>query len=776
MRSIGLIVASVILAGLAVPAAAPAPPPANARNDAWEVIGPGGGGSMYHPTISPLDPNVVFVNCDMTGSYLTRDGGKSWRMINLRGVTEFFVFDPSSASTFYIYNMGLWRSTDAGATWALVHPNPKTVTGLAMLDDHAEGEFRTTGEAEAITALAVDPNNPQALYAVFTAPDGPSLRRSPDGGRTWTRLVAGVPAGSKNVVIDNVKSSLPAGAEHIYIDPDSPAAQRTIYVVGRDRVAVFERGALRPGAAAPEPFLDASAGFPGQGAKAVIYGVSDHAVYVSRDGGATWERRAPGGHLRAVAASLFHPGVAYVSFSGKAQMMSESLGVAKTEDFGATWRDVWSESVKKSPAVDDGWLSVRFGPDWGENPFALGVAPTNPEISYGTDSGRTLRSLDGGATWTAAYTRRVSGGAWTTTGLDVTTNYGVHFDPFNPQHMFIDYTDIGLFASDDGGASWYSATEKGVPRRWVNTTYWLVFDPAVRGRLWAAMTGTHDLPRAKMWRRSSPSNYQGGVVRSDDGGRTWAAQTGGLPPTAATHILLDARSSPQARVLYVAGFGRGVYRSRDGGQNWEPRNNGLPAHEPMAWRLAQDRNGVLYVVLARRSEDGSIGNDRDGALYRSKNSGDSWEKVALPAGVNGPNGLAIDPQDPNRLYLAAWRRRTEDPQAGGGIYLSTDAGATWKQVLARDQHVYDVTIDPRDKATLYACGFESSAWRSTDRGLSWQRIRGYNFKWGHRVIPDPRDASKIYITTFGGSVWHGPAAGDPKAAEDIVTPVAAYSK
>jgi len=57
---------------------------------------------------------------------------------------------------------------------------------------------------------------------------------------------------------------------------------------------------------------------------------------------------------------------------------------------------------------------------------------------------------------------------------------------------------------------------------------------------------------------------------------------------------------------------------------------------------------------------------------------------------------------------------------------------------------------------------------STDRGETWTRIRGYNFKWGQRVIADPKDASKIYVTTFGGSVWHGPAAGDATAAEDVV--------
>jgi hypothetical protein len=51
--------------------------------------------------------------------------------------------------------------------------------------------------------------------------------------------------------------------------------------------------------------------------------------------------------------------------------------------------------------------------------------------------------------------------------------------------------------------------------------------------------------------------------------------------------------------------------------------------------------------------------------------------------------------------------------------------------------------------------------------------QGYNFRWRYRVFLDPNDAGKIYIAIFGGSVWHGPAAGDPKALEDIVAPVPA---
>jgi photosystem II stability/assembly factor-like uncharacterized protein len=288
------------------------------------------------------------------------------------------------------------------------------------------------------------------------------------------------------------------------------------------------------------------------------------------------------------------------------------------------------------------------------------------------------------------------------------------------------------------------------------------------------MSGVHDLPRPKMWRRSGVGKYNGGVVLSDDGGRTWRTSDN-LPPTAATHILLDPKSPVESRTLYLAGFGRGVFKSTDGGKTWALKNNGIDGAEPFVWRFSRDANGTLYAIIARRSDDGSIGNPQDGALYRSTDGAEHWTKVSLPEGVNGPSGLAIDPRDPKRLYLAAWGRATRPADTNGGVFLSTDGGSTWKPVLEKDQHVYDVTIDPRNPAVLYACGFSSSAWRSQDRGQTWRRIRGYNFKWGHRVIPDPNDASKIYVMTFGGSVWHGPALGDPKAVEDIVTPQAGYT-
>ena len=190
-----------------------------------------------------------------------------------------------------------------------------------------------------------------------------------------------------------------------------------------------------------------------------------------------------------------------------------------------------------------------------------------------------------------------------------------------------------------------------------------------------------------------------------DGGKTWTKSNTGMDETGATHILLDPTSPPDARVLYVAGFGDGVYKSSDGGQTWALKNNGITQKEPFAWRLARAANGTLYVLIARRSEDGSIGNAGDGALYNSTDGAEHWQPVALPAGTQRSQWPGDrSRQSQNRLYLTTWARAAGQHGDGGGIFLSQDAGKTWKQVLDKDRHIYDITIDPADPERSLCCG------------------------------------------------------------------------
>lgn len=730
----------------------------------WQIIGPGGGGALFHPTISSADPDRVMVASDMTGAYISAHGGHAWSMFNLRGEVRFLAFDPHNPDVIYAKSIGLWRSADFGRTWALIYPDPRKITGIAITDDDGSERILTSGDAGTVVALAIDPDNSDLLYAIVGHGKFQELSTSTDSGKSWKAI-----------------SELPIKAHMIYVDPGSPKADRRLYFIAKNSVLRHEHGhwQQQPSPPGVDQFADSALAFPqGKGGPA-IYAASGNNISVSDDGGMSW-RTSPlpgsGARIRAIATSLHHPETAYASFADLSAGLSGGTysGVAKTSDSGHSWQIVWKDTSKLSDNVNDAWVSKYLGAGYAENPLNLAVAPSDPNVVYSTDFGRIMRSTDGGKSWQALYSTGQPDGSFTGRGLEATSCYGIHFDPFDKNRVFISYTDIGLFRSDNDGASWERSV-RGAPRAWLNTTYWVVFDPVVRGRMWAVMSNTHDLPRAKMWAHRNPSSYKGGVVVSDNGGEDWRQSGEGMPQTAATHIVLDPSSPPDTRVLYVAAFGRGVYKSVDGGKNWALKNNGILQTDPLAWRLARDSAGVLYLVVVRRSEDGSIGNEKDGALYRSRDGAEHWTRLPLPAGVNGPNGLAIDSRNPARLYLAAWGRNTNPRAQGGGVYLSNDAGTSWKNVLSQDQHIYDVTIEPGDPKIVYAAGFESSAWRSSDAGLHWTRIRGFNFKWGHRVTPDPLDPNKIYITTFGSSVWHGPAQGS-NTPDAILTPPVAYGR
>jgi photosystem II stability/assembly factor-like uncharacterized protein len=762
----------------------------------WKTVGYGGGGAMFYPEVSPYNPDFVFVACDMTGSYVTYNGGESWRMFNLHSPVDFFVFDPNDENTVYANSIGLFKSTDKGKTWDLFYPSPDDVTGLVSKGDHAQERLITKDQTlRKVTAFAIDPHDSKKMYAAVSIDKKPILFASENGGKSWSK-----------------KQDLQSPAKNIFIHP----SDKTVYITHSKGVTVFKNNKFTfnkapaevnqlthfAGGCYPEPAT--SSGREGSAQKSnnkfIVYAIAGKSyfdpkgtasgIYYSEDGGATWQNREKGlttynksaqsPEWRTIATSFNNPSVLYVSYRNiKPDTGLSFIGVAKSTDFGKTWTLSWKDSIKKSGNVpstnfEKEWINVRFGPTWGENPFSIGVSPTDPNVLYATDFGRTVKTSNGGNTWQQVYTNEKENG-WTSRGLEVTTGYEIINDPFDKNHLFMCNTDIGLMASEDGGKSWKSITHNnGVQKKWQNSTYWLAFDPEVKGKVWAAMTDVHDLPRPKMFRKQGVKNYRGGIMLSEDGGKSWKEMSAGINEGAMTHILMDPQSDKNARTLYACAFGKGVYKSIDGGKSWQLKNKGIEGNEPFAWRITRrEKDGVLFLIVNRRSEDGSIGNPEDGALYRSDDNAESWKKISLPKETNGPMSIVAND---NRLLLSAWGRATSGkftPDIGGGIFMSDDDGKSWTNVLHRDQHIHDITYD-KNTGIYYACGFNGSAYRSEDKGVTWKRIKGYNFKWGKRVDFDPVDSEKIYIITFGGGLWHGPAIGDPASTEDIITPVLKY--
>src|SRR5215471_1133248 len=250
----------------------------------WKVLGPGGGGAQFFPSISPHESSHVLVACDMTGSYLTENGGASWRMFNLGGTTRFFEWDPNDAKIAYAGNIGLFRSGDGGKTWRLLYPAESQVSSYEMGDDHADTSIQIGGKpAERVAALAIQPGDSRKLYAAM----GRSLRLSDDGGVSWS-----------------TERQFETPVRRVW------AARDALYAAVEKSIWVRENGMWRAGADLPAAWTDITAGLP------VIYAVSAEGGAVSEDGGATWRRfelPGAGARLQAIAASRKHPDVAYAS-------------------------------------------------------------------------------------------------------------------------------------------------------------------------------------------------------------------------------------------------------------------------------------------------------------------------------------------------------------------------------------------------------------------------------------------------------------------------------
>ena len=99
--------------------------PANlpAQSAPWQPIGISGGGAMFTPAISPADPNLMMLNCDMSAAYISEDGGRNWRMIGhaqLHSDTACRpAFHPADPNIIYASSGGRLKiSRDRGKTFA----------------------------------------------------------------------------------------------------------------------------------------------------------------------------------------------------------------------------------------------------------------------------------------------------------------------------------------------------------------------------------------------------------------------------------------------------------------------------------------------------------------------------------------------------------------------------------------------------------------------------------------------------------------------------------
>ena len=229
----------------------------------------------------------------------------------------------------------------------------------------------------------------------------------------------------------------------------------------------------------------------------------------------------------------------------------------------------------------------------------------------------------------------------------------------------------------------------------------------------------------------SGGHFTNSIIKSVDGGRTWAPSGVGLTTGLIDQILVDPMNPDRLYARAQAGDGS-VFVSTNGGVRWEPLVVTLPVY-----CLAVGRGATQSVLYAGTARNG---------ILKSADAGASWNA----SGLDGFAFFAIfvDPNDSNRAYASPGR-------FGGDSFRTVDGGATWQRLLS----VSLLAMDPSHPHTLYANG-DGTIRKSTDSGDTWSPTGPLTVD-PIFMAADPADGNRLYLSTLesfwrssdGGMTW-----------------------
>jgi len=718
----------------------------------WRFIGPTGNRITSVAGV-PGDPNVYYVGSASGGIFKTIDGGIHWQPVfddqpvMSIGALAIAPSDPNVVwagtgepfiRSHISVGQGIYKSTDAGRTWA-----------LAGLDK--------TGR---IARITIDPSNPETVLAcalghAYGPQQERGVFRTADGGRTWQRTL---------FVDENT------GCSDLAMDSKNPR----IVFAGMWQIEIHTWGR--------------DSGGPGSG------------LFMSRDGGVTWKRLGPvlsdtrrggveGNGLPsrevgkvAVAIARSNPNRVYAMFetgdgvpwNGKETDRGQ---IWRSENGGDTWRMVSVDRnamgrahyySRMAIATDDEdetyYLTAAFSKsvDGGATLVAQAGAASPGGDNHDMwidpgDSDRMAVANDGGVSISVTHGR-----SWHQIQLPIAQMYHVTTDTEIPYNVYGNEQDDPSYRGPSNSRTGQTIARSLWHAVGGGESGWATPDPIDSNIVWSSASGS--------------GTVGGIVVRYDERRRqarnveVWPDQANGVPADLKYRFnwTMPLTISPHDHNKVYVGS-QHVHQTTDGGQSWQVISPDLTLNDKSRQQssggltpdnIGVEYAGVVFAIAESRLEKGLIwAGTNDGLVQLTRDSGKTWTNVTANI-PNLPAWGTVSNIEPSRhaagtAYLTVDFHQVNNRDAF--VYKTTDYGKSWKPIVngiprSMLSYAHCVREDPVRRGLLYL-GTEGGVYVTFDEGESWQPLQNNLPRAPVYWLTIQEQFNDLVIATYGRGFW-----------------------
>ena len=738
------------------------------------TLGIGGGGAVFTPEISPFNSNDMAVSADMGGVYISHSAGERWSRKNLNGQVLTAYFDPTRENVVYAGGSGLYRSVDNGDNFELFFPRKDDLTAsLNGGENNLRYLYTNSGlypTEKAVKDVLVNPNDADNVFiltfsAASSGRDG-AIFQTRDNGKTFEKIISYTLAKRSNANILFELNKLLyqkesntlyfATAEGVYFYDSAAKKAEKVYSSNSgivDIVTVVENGKTQ--------FIVVENNSQTAGCKTRVFYTQNFTVIedITQEIVAGLPRTIVSGDKQTSyswsfsyldATSTQNVYLSQASYAEDTGVYAYGIeGVLHYDGNGGEWLYGNNPAIENN-AKNQMSLKNRGWSDGNYKSYGIAVSKQpgrENTVLYSTVTG-VYYSPDG-KDFYQRYCRVINEDGsvkYATNGLDEQTTYGIVYDPFDKNNVFILNTDLGLIRSEDGGSSWQRANG-GVPFSGSLNSYDMVFDPRKEGVAYSLWSNRHDVPYSP----ANETGKSGAFLYSSDGGKSWNAQySSGIPadatPVKMSVVFPDDKNADAT--IYVATFNRGFFVSYNSGKTFEQLNGGITPveyNQSNSFILGCDieaKDGRVFALTARSGYNGAI---QPGEVFELKNG--VWQKIALPDGVDNPRDIYYNDQT---LYISCTANRKNFTASGftnyaGGVYAYKDGQTS----LIFDDSVSATGVQTDTRGTIFISDINGNIYRK-EAGGEYEKIyeKFHTLSKGIQLIGD----DGIYLSTLGGGL------------------------